>query len=166
MTEKLPATIPATNPAIEDLEQELSVLWRRARAASQRVARAVHPDLEPAAYGLLVLLQRQGPLRLTDIAAAIGVGKPSVSRQIVMLENLGLVRKQADPDDGRAQAISLTDSGREQLLKTQRAREEHFHALLQAWSEDEVRALSVLLHKLNSSQAPAAPAAPAARPPA
>ncbi|MFZ3451769.1 MarR family winged helix-turn-helix transcriptional regulator [Arthrobacter sp. 7Tela_A1] len=159
MTEKLPATIPATTPAIEDLEQELSVLWRRARAASQRVARAVHPDLEPAAYGLLVLLQRQGPLRLTDIAAAIGVGKPSVSRQIVMLEHLGLVRKQADPDDGRAQAISLTDSGRDQLLKTQRAREKHFRALLQAWSEDEVQALSVLLHKLNNSEAPAAPAA-------
>ena len=68
MTDKPPATVPAPNQAIENLEQELSVLWRRARAASQRVARAVHPDLEPAAYGLLVLLQRRGPLRLTDAA--------------------------------------------------------------------------------------------------
>lgn len=152
--EKPPATVPVANQAIENLEQELSVLWRRARAASQRVARAVHPDLEPAAYGLLVLLQRRGPLRLTDVAAAIGVGKPSVSRQIVMLESLGLVQKQADPEDGRAQTISLTESGSEQLTRTQRAREKHFRSLLVSWDEEELQTLSVLLHKLNASEVP------------
>lgn len=149
-----PAPAPAPAPAIESLEQELSVLWRRARAASQRVAKAVHPNLEPAAYGLLVLLQRRGPLRLTDLAAAIGVGKPSVSRQVVILEGLGLVEKQADPEDGRAQAISLTSLGQEQLLRAQRAREEHFRLLLSSWDEAEVQALSTLLHKLNVSQVP------------
>ncbi|UPO77810.1 MULTISPECIES: MarR family winged helix-turn-helix transcriptional regulator [Arthrobacter] len=154
MTDHPPATAPAPAPAIESLEQELSVLWRRARAASQRVAKAVHPNLEPAAYGLLVLLQRRGPLRLTDLAAAIGVGKPSVSRQVVILEGLGLVEKQADPEDGRAQAISLTSLGQEQLLRAQRAREEHFRLLLSSWDEAEVQALSTLLHKLNVSQVP------------
>lgn len=156
MTDQPPvsATDPALSPAIESLEQELSVLWRRARAASQRVAKAVHPNLEPAAYGLLVLLQRRGPLRLTDLAAAIGVGKPSVSRQVVLLETLGLVGKQADPEDGRAQAISLTALGREQLVSTQRAREEHFRSVLASWDEGEVRALSTLLHKLNASEVP------------
>ncbi|KPN17988.1 MULTISPECIES: MarR family winged helix-turn-helix transcriptional regulator [unclassified Arthrobacter] len=154
MTEKPPAIQSAPSRAVETLEQELSVLWRRARAVSHRVAKAVHPDLEPAAYGLLVLLQRRGPLRLTDVAAAIGVGKPSVSRQIVMLESLGLVRKQADPEDGRAQTISLTDSGSEQLMKAQRAREKHFRALLSSWDEEELQTLGVLLHKLNASEVP------------
>lgn len=150
----LPPTAPASTSAIEALEQEMSVLWRRARAASQRVAKAVHSDLEPAAYGLLVLLQRRGAQRLTDLAAAVGVGKPSVSRQIVILEKLGLVQKEADPLDGRAQAISLTEVGRERLLRTQRAREEHFRSLLSSWKDDEVRALSTLLHKLNVSEVP------------
>ncbi|WP_312181713.1 MarR family transcriptional regulator, partial [Arthrobacter sp.] len=145
---------PALTPAVESLEQELSVLWRRARAASQRVAKAVHPNLEPAAYGLLVLLQRRGPLRLTDLAAEIGVGKPSLSRQIVMLESLGLVQKQPDPEDRRAQAISLTELGREQVLRTQRAREEHFRSRLASWDDAEVLALSVLLHKLNATELP------------
>ena len=152
MTDHPPTTVPA--PAIESLEQELSVLWRRARASSARVAKAVHPHLEPAAYGLLVLLQRQGPLRLTDLAAAIGVGKPSVSRQVVIMEVLGLVEKQADPEDRRAQTISLTPQGREQLLRTQRAREEHFRRVLSSWDEAEVQALSTLLHKLNASEVP------------
>ena len=155
MTDKPPATVSTPNQAIENLEQELSVLWRRARAASQRVARAVHPDLEPAAYGLLVLLQRRGPLRLTDVAAAIGVGKPSVSRQIVMLESLGLVQKQADPEDGRAQTISLTDIRQRTAGHVPSGRGRSTSAPSSAsWDEDEVHALSVLLHKLNASEIP------------
>ena len=38
------------------LERELTVLMRRARAKQGEMARAVHPDLESAAYGLLVRL--------------------------------------------------------------------------------------------------------------
>ena len=79
------------------------MLWRRARAINQELTRSVHPDLEPAAYGLLSVLLHQGGMRLTALATCIGVGKPSVSRQIAFLETLGLVRKEDDPDDGRAQ---------------------------------------------------------------
>ena len=110
MTEPV-SSPPQHEEAIETLEHELSVLGRRARSNSHKVAREVHPDMEPAAYGLLLLLQQQEAMRLTDIAASIGIGKPSVSRQIVMLESLGLVQKHADPQDGRAQTISLTRTG-------------------------------------------------------
>ncbi|MDN6300662.1 MAG: Lrp/AsnC family transcriptional regulator, partial [Micrococcaceae bacterium] len=68
--------------AIHDMEEQLSFLWRRARANGNKVAKQVHPDMEPGAYGLLAALQRRGTLRLTELAAEIGVGKPSVSRQV------------------------------------------------------------------------------------
>ncbi|MBO0896640.1 MULTISPECIES: MarR family winged helix-turn-helix transcriptional regulator [Arthrobacter] len=139
--------------AIDTLEQALSVLWRRARSNSYKVAREVHPDMEPAAYGLLVLLQKQQDMRLTDIAASIGIGKPSVSRQIVMLESLGLVQKHADPLDGRAQSISLTPAGSEALAKTQSARKELFRTLLEDWDDEELEQLGSLLTKLNHSYA-------------
>ncbi|MDN3481654.1 MarR family winged helix-turn-helix transcriptional regulator [Arthrobacter sp. APC 3897] len=139
--------------AIDTLEQALSVLWRRARSNSYKVARQVHPDMEPAAYGLLVLLQKQQDMRLTDIAASIGIGKPSVSRQIVMLESLGLVQKHADPLDGRAQSISLTAAGSQALAKTQSARKELFRTLLEDWDDGELEQLGSLLTKLNHSYA-------------
>ena len=139
--------------AIETLEHELSVLWRRARSNSSKVARQVHPDMEPAAYGLLVLLQQQQEMRLTDIAASIGIGKPSVSRQIVMLESLGLVQKHADPLDGRAQTISLTPAGSQALARTQTARKDLFRTLLQHWEEEDLVQLGSLLTKLNDSYA-------------
>ena len=152
MTDQSPE--PRHNEApIDTLEQALSVLWRRARSNSHKVAREVHPDMEPAAYGLLVLLQQHQAMRLTDIAASIGIGKPSVSRQIVILESLGLVQKHADPLDGRAQTISLTPAGSQALVKTQTARKELFHTLLQGWDEEELVQLGSLLNKLNDAYA-------------
>ncbi|MYT08388.1 MarR family transcriptional regulator, partial [Streptomyces sp. SID5470] len=41
-------------PGFLALERELTVLLRRARANQGEMAREVHPDLESAAYGLLV----------------------------------------------------------------------------------------------------------------
>lgn len=135
--------------AIEHLEQQLSMLWRRSRSISHRVARDVHPDMEPAAYGLLVVLQKEGAMRLTDLAANIGIGKPSVSRQITLLEQLGLVRKQADPFDGRAQTLTLTEDGSMQLAKTQLARKHAFRNRLNDWSPADIETLAGLLTRLN-----------------
>ncbi|WP_052274503.1 MULTISPECIES: MarR family winged helix-turn-helix transcriptional regulator [Arthrobacter] len=140
-----------TDAAIEALEQQLSMLWRRARSNSYKVARRVHPDMEPAAYGLLVILQREGSMRLTDIAASVGVGKPSVSRQIAMLEQLGLVRKEADPLDGRAQSISLTDAGTRQLVAAQTARKQAFHQLMEDWDVEDLTRLGTLIAQLNNT---------------
>ena len=154
MTEQASSPRPRQHEAaIETLEHALSVLWRRARSNSHKVAREVHPDMEPAAYGLLLLLQQQQAMRLTDIAASIGIGKPSISRQIVMLESLGLVQKHADPQDGRAQAISLTPAGSQALARTQAARKDLFRTLLDGWDDDELVQLGSLLTKLNESYA-------------
>ena len=107
---------------LEVLEEQTSVLWRRERTTSHALAKNVHPDMEPAAYGLLMLLQREDSMRLTELAASIGVGKPSVSRQVALLEQLGLVQKETDPLDARAQAITLTEAGRVKLHSAQTAR--------------------------------------------
>ncbi|MGF9663455.1 MarR family transcriptional regulator [Arthrobacter crystallopoietes] len=137
--------------AIDSLEQQLSMLWRRARANSHRVAREVHPDMEPAAYGLLTVLQREKSMRLTDLAASIGVGKPSVSRQVAMLEQLGLVSKETDPSDGRAQSISLTELGLQKLKSAQSARRSAFVSQLEDWSVRDLNSLAGLLDRLNRS---------------
>ncbi len=90
-------------------------------------------------------------MRLTELAASIGVGKPSVSRQIAMLEQLGLVQKTADPLDGRAQSITLTEDGSRQLSTAQEARKEAFHHLMEDWSVEDVTTLGNLIAQLNET---------------
>jgi DNA-binding MarR family transcriptional regulator len=139
-----------TEAALTAVEHQISMLWRRGRSVSHQLSRQVHPDMEPAAYGLLSVIRRQGPIRLTELASCIGVGKPSVSRQIAFLEGLGLVSKEADPLDGRAQSIRLTPKGEEKMHQVQDARREVFRERLTEWPPEELQALATYMAKLNA----------------
>ncbi|WP_369214741.1 MarR family winged helix-turn-helix transcriptional regulator [Streptomyces flavofungini] len=142
---------PGADREFLSLERELSLLMRRARASSGEMARQVHPDLEPAAYGLLVCLDDGGPQRATDLAAYIGVGKATMSRQLRALEELGLVSRAPDPADGRAWLIRLTPDGRTRFRTVRAARRAQYVRRLQGWDRAEVAELARLLGQLNSS---------------
>ncbi|MBT2514245.1 MarR family transcriptional regulator [Arthrobacter sp. ISL-30] len=137
--------------ALQLVEHQLSIFWRRARAVSHQLSRQVHPDMEPAAYGLLTIIRKEGPIRLTDLATCIGVGKPSVSRQIAFLESIGLVYKEADPLDGRAQSIRLTPQGEEKMHQVQDARRQVFRERLGEWPLEEIQTLAEYMAKLNAA---------------
>ncbi|MER0241843.1 MarR family winged helix-turn-helix transcriptional regulator [Streptomyces sp. 796.1] len=132
------------------LERELSVFLRRARANSGEMAREVHPDLEPAAYGLLARLSDAGQLRATDLAAYFGVGKATVSRQLRALETLGLVARAPDPDDGRAWLVHLTEEGRTRFTRVREGLRARYAQRLEGWDRAEVAELARLLHRLNA----------------
>lgn len=133
------------------LERELTLLLRRARASSGEMARQVHPDLEPAAYGLLVCLDDSGPQRATDLAAYIGVGKATMSRQLRALEDLGLVAREPDPADGRAWLVHLTEEGGRRFREVRTGRRERYVRQLSGWDRAEVAELARLLRQLNAS---------------
>ncbi|CAL9558063.1 MarR family winged helix-turn-helix transcriptional regulator [Streptomyces sp. enrichment culture] len=132
------------------LERELTVFLRRARASQGEMAREVHPDLESSAYGLLVRLDESGGQRATDLAAYIGVGKATMSRQLRALEELGLVAREPDPADGRAWLVRLTEEGRSRVGRVREARRARYVRKLDHWDRREVAELARLLHRLNS----------------
>ncbi|MFD3653979.1 MarR family winged helix-turn-helix transcriptional regulator [Streptomyces sp. NPDC058620] len=132
------------------LERELAVFLRRARANSGEMAREVHPDLESAAYGLLVRLESAGPQRATDLAAYIGVGKATMSRQLRALETHGLVAREPDPADGRAWLVRLTAEGLARFRSVRDARRDRYVRKLADWDRTEVAELARLLHQLNA----------------
>ncbi|MEU6255013.1 MarR family transcriptional regulator [Streptomyces sp. NPDC047043] len=136
-------------PAFLALERELTVLLRRARANQGEMAREVHPDLESAAYGLLVRLDECGSQRATELAAYIGVGKATMSRQLRALEDLGLVAREPDPADGRAWLVALTKEGHDRVSRVREARRARYAGRLADWDQREVAELARLLQRLN-----------------
>ncbi|MBB5936942.1 MarR family winged helix-turn-helix transcriptional regulator [Streptomyces zagrosensis] len=136
------------------LERELSVFLRRARANSGEMAREVHPDLEPAAYGLLARLNDVGQVRATDLASYFGVGKATMSRQLRALETLGLIARAPDPDDGRAWLVQLTEEGRTRFTRVRGGLRARYAQRLEGWNRAEVAELARLLHRLNSGHEP------------
>ena len=145
-----------------ELERELGLFLRRAHAASAGVARDVHPDLEPAAYELLALISATPVVRASDLAAHIGVGRGTMSRQLSRLESLGFIARRPDPEDFRGQLLTLTEGGRERLDSAQAARRTYLRGALDAWGVEEITDLTRLLGRLNSSLAEARRQAPTA----
>ena len=135
--------------ALVAVERELAVLLRRARAFSSQLARQFHPDLEAGAYALLIWLDEVGSARQTEMAAFFGVGKPTLSRQITLLEQLDLVTRTVDDTDRRAQVLTLTPGGAAQLARVQELRRARFRTLFGPWTDQDVETFGALLGRLN-----------------
>ena len=71
-------------------------------------------DLRPHDYGVLYALSTALPagLRITELRDDVLLTQPGLSRLIARLEDAGLVEREADPDDGRASRIRLTEAFR------------------------------------------------------
>jgi len=65
----------------------------------------------PLNFHLLEQLADHGAMRPSDLAAALGVPRSTLSSAISALEKRQLVTKEPDPDDGRAKRVSLLDEG-------------------------------------------------------
>lgn len=70
----------------------------------------------------LATIERRAPLRIGDLAAAEGISAATMTRVVAALEEHGLVERRADPDDGRACQVQLSDHGIAEMdrLRTQR----------------------------------------------
>ena len=106
-----------------------------------------------AAYGLLVRLDECGRQRATELAAYIGVGKATMSRQLRALEQLGLLAREPDPADGRAWLVALTEEGQQRVSRVREARRARYAGRLADWDPAEVTELARLLNQLNRSMA-------------
>jgi DNA-binding MarR family transcriptional regulator len=135
--------------AFARVEREVSLLLRRGRAITGRLARELHPELDGAAYGLLALLQDAGPLRASDLVSRLGLDKSTVSRQVSSLVDLGLVDRAADPVDGRAQVLTPSAEGAQRLARIREVRRARWEADLADWPREDVARLGELLARYN-----------------
>lgn len=144
-------TSPDRRAHVKELQNEFYRLFVRRRHNAIRLAQSIDSEIEPASYSVLFTLQKEGPQRMTAISRHLGIGKPTLSRQLTTLAERGFITKQADPGDGRALVISLTDEGRQRLESAQADRSERYLHMLEPWTEEEIMTLSGLLQKLNQT---------------
>src|SRR6202042_3773575 len=82
---------------------------------SRRLRRHEVAGLTPTQLAALATVERAGPMRLGDLAAAEGVAPSTLTRIVSVLEDLGYVRRDADPRDARASTLMVTPRGHETL---------------------------------------------------
>jgi DNA-binding MarR family transcriptional regulator len=113
-------------------------------SAMKHQAPRQHPAVDPSHYPVLFCLSG-APLRVSAVADSIHSDVSTVSRQVSHLVQHGLLEKIGDPDDGRAQLLSLSPTGREVIDKLVRGRGQWFGQLLASWSDEDVRAFDAYL---------------------
>jgi DNA-binding MarR family transcriptional regulator len=129
---------PGTNgdDIAEALEQASILITRH---LSDRTA------LSLTASMTLDTLSREGPIRLTALAAAAGISQPSMTELVQRLERQGLLTRVNDPEDGRAALVGVTDGGRVLLDERRRYRRDRLAELLTEMSPQEEAALTLAM---------------------
>ncbi len=130
------------------LERTFQLLGRRIYLPSVRHLRATNPGLDKASVPLLGALEEHGDVRPSDLAVALELDLSTVSRQVHQLEQLGLVTRRPDGDDGRASRISLTQAGSESLASVRKNRAAMLDEVFHDWPTDERQQLLALLDRL------------------
>lgn len=94
------------------------------------------------------LLLEKDQLTNSQIVEELDIRPSSASVLVSKLEESGMVEKTESPDDKRVTFISLTDEGRESIIKSRQFKNDFFDSLFDSLSDDEQQQLSDSLRKL------------------
>ncbi|MDF2046813.1 MULTISPECIES: MarR family transcriptional regulator [Microbacterium] len=141
--------------AVQALEASFSELMTVFRRFVSEAAERVSPGMLPATFKALSVVSRFGPLTLSALAERLTADKGFLSRAISELEDLGLVTRAPDPNDGRSRLISVTELGHQRLADARAPHESRLFEALADWSVDDIQHLSTLLHALAVGEVPA-----------
>lgn len=100
----------APSPAAQAAARDLVVLFRRLRSRMRALPTG---GLTSSQTSVLLRLDKGGASSTTVLAVAEGVRSQSMTATLNSLEELGLIERRPDPEDGRRQVITLSRAGKE-----------------------------------------------------
>jgi DNA-binding MarR family transcriptional regulator len=133
-----------TATAVEDL---VISLYRLA-VVQREIARHALAELGSQGFTALAIIQRDGPVRVSDVAQRLRVDLSVASRQVAALVAAGYAERQVDDADRRAFRISATERGTTVLRDSHRRMVEAFARPLASWPEGDIVALAAGLDRL------------------
>jgi len=138
---------------LERIHEFTSLLIASTRSPRQRerLQRALGVSLSETNVGVLRLVQRQGPVAVSDVARRLEVDLSNASRQLHALEDQGLVTRTVDPDDRRVARVAITAAGRRVLDRARAVALNDYAVALDDWSARDRAHLADLLDRFRAS---------------
>jgi DNA-binding MarR family transcriptional regulator len=103
--------------------------------------------MDKSAFVLLATLSGLGECRSSALAEAVLSDPSTVSRQVAGLVKDGLVERRADPADGRASVLAVTEAGRELILNRRRKRNEAIQQVFADWADEDLKGFADLFER-------------------
>ena len=142
-----------SSPDLERIHEFTSLLIASTRSPRQRerLQRALGVSLSETNLGVLRLVQRQGPVAVSEVARRLEVDLSNASRQLRALEDQGLVTRAVDPDDRRVARVAITTAGRRVLDRARAIALNDYAVALDDWSARDRAQLANLLDRFRVS---------------
>jgi DNA-binding MarR family transcriptional regulator len=138
--------MPAPDDAAEQIAALLDGIVRRQRRASRE---GFGTSVTHGQFRVLRTLDNADqPLRLSELAARLGIVPRSATSVVDDLEAAGLVERQPDPNDRRATLVDLTPDGRQILTTLRKNRREVMLTQLSRLTPADQQTLIHLLQRL------------------
>ncbi|WP_369373429.1 MarR family winged helix-turn-helix transcriptional regulator [Streptomyces sp. cg36] len=132
------------NEVGHEIADALGVLLRRTTRAQlhRQLTEGMGEAVDEVTYPVLSALARTGPRSAAELAPDVGIDRSGVTRRATRLEAAGLVRREPDPDDRRAQLLVLTEHGRRTVAELRERLAAHITAGLADWPPGEAEAFA------------------------
>nr|WP_095871252.1 MarR family transcriptional regulator [Streptomyces sp. TLI_235] len=140
------------NEVGNEIAAALGVLLRRTTRTQlhRRLTEGMGEALDELTYPVLSVLARTGPRSAADLAPEVGLDRSGVTRRATRLEDAGLVRREPDPHDRRAQLLVLTDQGQQAVTELRERLAARITASLSDWPPGEAEAFARNLHRFTT----------------
>jgi DNA-binding MarR family transcriptional regulator len=107
-------------------------------------------EISLTAAATLYTLERDGPQRITHLAALHGVTQPSMTALVTKLEDLGLAERRSDPSDGRGVLVALSPTGERYVEERRQAGANGLVRLIDDLPDDQAASLRDALPALRA----------------
>ncbi|WHM40632.1 MarR family winged helix-turn-helix transcriptional regulator [Streptomyces sp. BPTC-684] len=140
------------NEVGHEIADALGILLRRTTRAQlhKQLTTGMGEGVDEVTYPVLSALARTGPRSAADLAPDVGIDRSGVTRRASRLEAAGLIRREADPHDRRAQLLVLTERGRLAVTELRTRLAAHITASLSSWPPGEAEAFAHQLRRFTA----------------
>jgi len=113
------------------------------RAADHRLQEEL--GISAVQQGALFVIAQKDPCHPSNIAKELDMNKSAVTTLVARLESSGFVTRKADPKDGRAQLICMSEKGQDAMRRSIPFTKQANEALLAGFSTTEVATIERFL---------------------
>jgi DNA-binding MarR family transcriptional regulator len=84
---------------------------------ARRLRQEAGSDLSPSMTAALATIERHGPTTPSELAARERIQRPTATRVLARLEEMGLIQRTPDPQDRRSSLVTVTPEASEMLAE-------------------------------------------------
>ncbi len=140
------------NPAVQQLEgllHRMADMGNSPRYLARLLTLAGSP-VQPSGWAILTVLHRDGGLRVSELAARLGLDQSTVSRQLKPLDAAGLIGRTAEAADRRVALIALSRKGADAYAAVRQRWRQDLAWFMRDWSPADRRTFGELAARFSA----------------